>query len=45
MFNPSTAAGYGHDDALRRAIPTLTGALLVVNAAWASSSALPRSGG
>jgi len=28
---------------LRRAIPTLTGAVLVVNAAWASSSALPRS--
>jgi hypothetical protein len=25
---------------LRRAIPTLTGAVLVVNAAWASSSAL-----
>jgi hypothetical protein len=28
---------------LRRAIPTLTGAVLVVNAAWASSSALLRS--
>ena len=40
MFNPSTAAGYGHDDALRRAIPTLTGAVLVVNAAGTSSSAL-----
>jgi hypothetical protein len=28
---------------LRRAIPTLTGAVLVVNAAWVSSSALLRS--
>jgi hypothetical protein len=28
---------------LRRAIPTLTGAVLVVNAAWASSGALLRS--